>query len=165
MVTPTSYDALAGAIMRMEGYYPGTLAYKNNNPGNLIFVGQAGAVNDGGGFARFQTFDDGYNALVRQLKIYTDRGLTVSELTHKWAPACASSMCDGNNPVGYAANIAQWLGVSVDTPLSSVVMGSDSNGGGVGDENASDTGKDSVEWPSPWVIAGAVIAIYMASRD
>jgi hypothetical protein len=40
---------IANTIQQVEGYYPGSLAYTNNNPGNLIFVGQAGATQGAGG--------------------------------------------------------------------------------------------------------------------
>lgn len=58
-------DAFAKAIAKHEGFTSGAsrLAVVNNNPGNLRFIGQAGATQGEGGFARFATVEDGYRAL------------------------------------------------------------------------------------------------------
>lgn len=65
----TIYDNIAQAIMRFEGYFQGSLSYKNNNPGNLKFAGQFNATGqDANGFAIFPTFQDGYNALITQIR-------------------------------------------------------------------------------------------------
>ena len=65
----TLYDNIAQAIMRFEGYFQGSLSYKNNNPGNLKFAGQSNATGqDANGFAIFPTFQDGYNALINQVR-------------------------------------------------------------------------------------------------
>lgn len=58
-------DEFAQAIADHEGFTNGTSGYavKNNNPGNLRFIGQEGAVEGSGGFAKFATVADGFNAL------------------------------------------------------------------------------------------------------
>ena len=55
---------LANAIATMEGYYKvGSLANRNNNPGNLIVgIGQIGT--DSKGFAVFANASDGWLSLI-----------------------------------------------------------------------------------------------------
>ena len=109
----------------------GTLASINNNPGDLKFVGQTGATQGQGGFAAFSSPEAGYQALVDDVAMKMngqstnpipdgpDQGQpleptsTLEDLIRVFAPTA-----DGNNPVSYAAQIAQALGVSSDTPLS-----------------------------------------------
>ena len=51
-----------------------TLAERNNNPGNLKFVGQAGASQGEGGFAKFDSPQAGFKALQSQLQLYASGG-------------------------------------------------------------------------------------------
>lgn len=68
---------------------------RNNNPGNLNFVRQAGAVlepppfnGDKPRFARFATKEDGLRAMRDQLIRYNRRGMdTVSQVVNTWAPS------------------------------------------------------------------------------
>ncbi len=78
---------IAATIQQVEGYYPGSLAYQNNNPGNLIYVGQAGATLGAGGFAAFPSYDAGYQALLNQIQNYANRGLTIDQMMAIYAPA------------------------------------------------------------------------------
>ena len=66
-IAPAAVDALAAAIQTQEGYYPGSLAYLNNNPGNLVFVGQPGASPGDGGFASFSSYNADLQALKNQI--------------------------------------------------------------------------------------------------
>jgi len=113
VLSPNTTATIAGVIQQQEGYYPGTLAYQNNNPGNLIYAGQSGATQGAGGFAKFSTYQDGLNALNNQLQLYAGRGLTISGMMNVYAPATQA----GNNPTLYASRIAGALGVSPDTRL------------------------------------------------
>lgn len=86
---------------------------RNNNAGNLRFAGQAGAVNDGTGFARFSSAFDGLRAMARQLLLYGQRGInTVSSIISKWAPA------GENNTAAYIAAISRAIGVAPDAVLN-----------------------------------------------
>lgn len=121
---------IAATIQQVEGYYPpssqypnGTLAYQNNNPGNLIFANQPGAVPGAGGFAAFSSYDVGYQALLNQIQSYANQGLTIDQMMAKYAPATQT----GNNPTLYAQKIADSLGVSTDTTVADALGG----GGGV----------------------------------
>ena len=125
-VTP-GMQAVASAIQTQEGYAPGTLAYQNNNPGNLIYAGQPGATPGAGGFAAFPTYQDGLNALYNQINLYATgacgvcggQPMTVAQMTAVYAPAGQGS----NNPTVYANNIASATGTTPDTPLSDILAG------------------------------------------
>jgi hypothetical protein len=124
-VTPTpAMQTLAQAIQTQEGYYPGTIAYTDNNPGNLRYAGQPGATSGPGGFAVFDSYADGQQALYNQLNLYATgtcgacggQPLTIEQMTAIYAPAGDGS----NNPTAYANNLANALGVTPDTQLSDV---------------------------------------------
>ncbi|MBA5726898.1 structural protein P5 [Bombella mellum] len=89
---------------------------RNNNPGNLNYVGQAGAVLEPGPnarFARFPTAEAGLAALRDQLRRYILRdGIdTVAGIIGKWAPPSE------NNTAAYIRGVAHALGVEPDTRL------------------------------------------------
>ncbi|WP_334469250.1 lytic transglycosylase catalytic [Arsenophonus sp. PmNCSU2021_1] len=88
---------------------------RNNNPGNLNFVGQRGAVRESpnGRFAKFNTAFEGLQALSSQLNRYAERGLnTVEKIISTWAPA------NENNTRAYIDKISGKLGISPDTVLN-----------------------------------------------
>lgn len=62
------------------------LAYVNNNPGNLRFVGQKGATKGENGFAKFSSPQAGYEALKSQIKLDASRGLSLKQFVYKYAP-------------------------------------------------------------------------------
>lgn len=126
-----SLELFAQAIQKVEGYfapgqnplYPsGTLAWKNNNPGNLIYTDyyarNFGAIPGEGKYSRFPNYATGYAALKHQIQVDAGRGLTIGEMMAKYAPSS-----DGNDPAGYAQTIARALGVSVDTPVLQAISG------------------------------------------
>ncbi|WP_277966728.1 hypothetical protein [Pantoea trifolii] len=91
---------------------------RNNNPGNLNFVGQAGATKEGGEngrFAVFSSMQDGIAALHRQLKLYFSRGVdTVEKIVNKYAPAS-----DDNNVSAYIKQLVGATGKQADEKLDS----------------------------------------------
>ncbi|MGU3521585.1 lytic transglycosylase [Enterobacteriaceae bacterium C23F] len=90
----------------------GTLADRNNNPGNIRPVG-------GGGFRTYQSALHGWEAMKNQLMRYfngktTGRALqTVQDIISTWAPAS-----DNNDPKQYAKQVAGWMGVSPNAVLN-----------------------------------------------
>ncbi len=90
------------------------LSHVNNNPGNLMFAGQDGAKNGEKGFAKFSTPEAGYKALVSQVKIDSNRGLTLKQFVTKFAPPTE------NNTKLYIKQIAAAAGISPNTPISKV---------------------------------------------
>lgn len=72
-----SIEDLVQAIARYEGYYSaGSVASRNNNPGNLRSWGDNPVVD---GFARFPSADAGFAALRSQVERNIGRGLSLNE--------------------------------------------------------------------------------------
>ena len=123
-ISPSAVNALAMAIQTQEGYAPGTLAFRNNNPGNLVYAGQPGATQGAGGFAAFSSYNAGLSALQNQITLDAVRGSdvngnpinTVSDLIGSWAPASDPR----NNTPAYIASVAAQTGYDPDAPLSSL---------------------------------------------
>lgn len=90
------------------------LAYVNNNPGNLRFVGQPGAVRGANGFAKYSSPQAGYEGLLRQIKIDSDRGLTLAQFVNKYAPPTE------NDTRLYMNQIARSTGVPLNTPINRI---------------------------------------------
>lgn len=92
-----------------------TRAERNNNPGNLNYAGQTGAVLEDGSNARFAKFGstaEGVSALAKQLQRYGERGLdTVSKIINKYAPSSE------NDTKAYVEVLSKRLGVSGDQKL------------------------------------------------
>lgn len=83
----------------------GNKGKRNNNPGNLRFAGQPGAINMGG-FAHFGTMDQGIQAMANQLELYAGRGInTVDSIIAKWAPASE------NDLPAYIADVKKRMGL------------------------------------------------------
>ena len=92
------------------------LASKNNNPGNLRVVGSDTE------FQKFNTMQEGYDALTKQIELYktgnsdnTTGNETLVELMRIYAPKK-----DKNNPEIYADKLAKELGISIDTPIKDI---------------------------------------------
>lgn len=98
------------------------LANRNNNPGNLRFVGQPGATLGEGGFAKFATPRDGVVALMNDIE-YKKSGksstgvtgdTTIADYVKKYAPPTE------NNTRQYVLNMVNDLGVSPYDKLKDV---------------------------------------------
>ncbi len=95
----TGVKMLALAHATIEGYYPNTKAYSNNNPGNIRSTQ--------GPFIQFATLEEGAQALVnyinravnKQNRNYINAN-TLSQYINVYAPAA-----DNNNPNSYIASI------------------------------------------------------------
>ena len=84
---------------------------KRNNPGNLKFANQPGAIGaDEKGFAIFPDQETGMNAMRRQLELdLVERGKTGREFIYKYAPP------SDNNPTdAYVKNVFGELGIDPD---------------------------------------------------
>jgi hypothetical protein len=113
-------DDLAGAIASFEGaFQTGSVAQRNNNPGNLRTWGNLPRRD---GYAVFPTVEAGWEALRKQISLNISRGLNLLEffggkpgVYPGYAPAS-----DLNQPQAYASYVAGQVGVPVDVPLAEV---------------------------------------------
>lgn len=90
------------------------LSYANNNPANLRFAGQEGAVEGQGGFAKFSSPQAGVAALNNQIALDSSRGHSLASFIKKYAPPTE------NNTNQYLAQVVAYLGVSPTTPLAKI---------------------------------------------
>lgn len=90
------------------------LSFVNNNPGNLKFAGQDGAVKGEGGFAKFTSPQAGFNALINQIKLEVKRGHTLASFVNKFAPPSE------NDTKLYIQQATKALGFNSGTPLKNI---------------------------------------------
>lgn len=95
---------------------------KNNNPWNIKDTQFWNVIGTwANGFAQFATPEDWFDALVEKVKFNQTNpssryyGKTIAEYFQIYAPSS-----DGNDPKGYAQDVANKLWVSVNTPISQV---------------------------------------------
>lgn len=118
-----SLSDFARAIQAHEGWFPprggsprGSTSFRNNNPGNLKFIGQSEATGkDERGFAIFPNYSAGFRALQFDInaKIRRNPGWNFEDFFKVYAPSS-----DNNRPLEYAAAVAKRLGVSPKTKLN-----------------------------------------------
>lgn len=125
---PPMIPRWAKAVQKAEGWAPNLPSYRNNNPGNLKYstlTKSLGAVPgspaaDDGSFARFATYDQGFDALCEFLLLGAQDKLRDF---HQARTVRLFSRVYGNPPNdGYGLAIAKDLGVPVDTPISSFLI-------------------------------------------
>lgn len=93
----------------------GSRAYRNNNPGNLKYTGQIGAIGkDDKNFAIFENYEAGRLAHMRQITLDAKRGKTLGSFIKRFAPHTE------NHTSTYEKEILESFGgYASDTPLSS----------------------------------------------
>lgn len=93
------------AIAKHEGFYEeGTLAQRQNNPGNIRRNGK---------FMNNVTVEEGWEDLRLVIKGYAEAGATIQTMMLYYAPAS-----DGNNPWAYAQALENDILISKHTKLS-----------------------------------------------
>lgn len=119
MTHSTVIYIMGAAIQSFEGWTQGSVSQRNNNPGNLKYAHQRGAIGiDPAGFAVFSTYEDGWQALVTQLeaafsgasRVYSPED-TLSEFFAKYT--------EGDSQA-YANYVADRLGVNPGTRLMDI---------------------------------------------
>lgn len=129
----TLVNGMADAITQKEGtiapnakYPQGSLAYQNNNPGNLRFVRNGynypGASQGVGGFARYPDVATGRAALEHQIQVQINAGQNLTQFFNQYAPSFE------NDTPGYIAFVAGQVGVDPSIPLKNYQNGSASIG-------------------------------------
>jgi len=125
-----SYLTARTSVMSGGGEYSitagtsGTRADRNNNPGNL----RAGGKTDDGGFTIFNTPEEGFQAMIKDLtaKMTGNSSAAVSKLgrnaqTLREMISVYAPSEDNNDPNNYSNVVARKLGVSPDEPLSNLI--------------------------------------------
>lgn len=112
------FDKTGIELPRGDGYKSAPRGIRNNNPGNLNYVGQSGATmegGEGGRFAVFESMQHGVAALYKQLQLYFKRGInTLSSIVKTYAPAS-----DNNNVDAYISALTKATGKGANEVLDS----------------------------------------------
>ncbi|HGG8717267.1 TPA: hypothetical protein ACJJY0_005056 [Enterobacter asburiae] len=112
------FDKTGIELPRGDGYKSAPRGIRNNNPGNLNYAGQAGAImegGEGGRFAVFESMQHGVAALYKQLQLYFKRGInTLSSIVKTYAPAS-----DNNNVDAYISALTKATGKGANEVLDS----------------------------------------------
>jgi len=112
-------DKMATAMKEFEGWTVGSRSYRNNNPGNLKFAGQAGAIGqDDEGHAIFDSYDSGWAALIHQLSMYFNGTSSVIQ-PENCLYTLYSHYAEANS-VEYAEYVGQALGVDPSLSLAQI---------------------------------------------
>lgn len=128
-------DQLAQAIQKVEGYYPpgtpgfpvGSVAYRNNNPGNLNYANQTGSTGpDANGYAIFPDYQTGYDALVNQIQLDASRGMTLQQLIYSWAPPTGDPR-GTNNTTAYVQSVSAQTGIAPGASVQAAIQSQSGN--------------------------------------
>jgi hypothetical protein len=118
-----AFPSLDSSIATMEGFgVPGTIATRQNNPGNIIagpFASGFGGVPGTNGIAAFPDVASGTAAEDTLLQQFAASGKTLGGALNTWVPPTAP----GNSPAAtqnYIDSVSGKLGVPADTPLSAL---------------------------------------------
>ncbi len=120
---PEYMRKMAEAIQQFEGWYPGSRAFRNNNPGNLRWFNDnypwSGVTGrDESNHVIFKSYEAGFNALLKQLRLAFNNqsavyrsGMSLFEFFSQYAEA---------NQISYANYVANALGVTPSTTLEQI---------------------------------------------
>lgn len=109
------YSYPDGAKIQRTG---GTRAWRNNNPGNIVYgefarnvgaIGYAGKIGSGN-FAVFPNRETGMNAVRKLLRTDKYQRKTVAQAIYTWCPDSSSPM--------YQAMVNKMTGIGLNTPMS-----------------------------------------------
>ena len=123
--------SIAAAITRMEGDGATTRATRNNNPGNIWDGLSPGKTQriwpnlpiDEQGFVKYPTYQAGYDALLNDLRIKVNRGMTLQQLITMYAPPkgdTVGGMDLSNNTAAYIQYVASQTGLPANVPLNAL---------------------------------------------
>lgn len=110
----TATEIVKEKKFRVEIGMKDSLAYKNNNPGNLMFAYQRGASEGFKGFAMFDSPEEGFSAVIDQIKLDQSRGLTLRKFISKYAPP------HENDTWLYVTRVAGNLKCKPDTKIETI---------------------------------------------
>jgi hypothetical protein len=135
-LTEEEKSQILGGQAKAEGWYPGSMSFRNNNPGNLKFAnwmkefgGAPGdTASDGGQFARFPSKQAGLMAQRRQWERPLYANLTIAQGLKQWHTS--------TNPVeiaNYAKTVASGSGIDVGNVNSPMAVTAGATAAGVPD--------------------------------
>jgi hypothetical protein len=116
-----NYPSIDAAIAQFEGSGPGTLATRNNNPGNMVYspwMAQFGCSPGGaGGFAQCPSADAGQQILDYRVSQLVDQGDSVSQLLNVWAgPQYPGNTVQSYN--NYVSSVSAATGLDPNAPIN-----------------------------------------------
>lgn len=125
-----NYPQIGAAITKFEGS-PGSVNYRNNNPGNLVYASWESAYGCSpggeGGFAKCPTMEAGQEILDKRVTDLASSGKSLSELLSIWA----GPQYPGNSQASYdnyVSSVAADTGLDPSLPISQQLSpGSDSS--------------------------------------
>jgi hypothetical protein len=105
---------LAALIAQQEGFgIPGAQPTRKLNPGDLRHAPNASHAGEGPDDIGIEpTLADGWADLERQLQLYAERGMTLSEAIYEFAPPTE------NDSAAYLNFVCQGLGCTPDTTVA-----------------------------------------------
>ncbi len=111
----TIYVLTDGTKIKRSG---GSVAWRNNNPGNIVkseFARKNGGVGETDKWAVFPDENTGLHAIVTLLQ--TDRyiNLSLKDAMNRWSPSN-----DGNNPDRYAKHISEMTGIPINAVIKNL---------------------------------------------
>jgi hypothetical protein len=117
-MTTRKANAPSGNVKDYRSLTGAPVGVRSNNPGNLIGGGawQGMVGTNASGINIFSTWHYGIRAMIKTLhSYYYNHGLqTLRDIFHRYAPYGHG----GNNPDQYAENVAAWIGIGPDQPLT-----------------------------------------------
>lgn len=116
-VSGVTYTYEDGSKMTLKGVW----AFINDNAGNSV-AGQ-GTLGRNGGFVVFPSAQAGWDAIDNNLAKHAQAGDDILSTMKSYTPACPDNPCTnpmlkGNDPEGYARDLAAAVGVQTTTKLS-----------------------------------------------
>jgi hypothetical protein len=120
MLLSDAVNAFAAGIALAEGFYVnGSRAQRNNNPGNITVDTIGKGIGKDGIFIIYANPTDGWNALKRQVELiltsaskYYTKDMTLREIAESYTTT---------DQLAWATNVASKLGISIDTPVSTLL--------------------------------------------
>jgi hypothetical protein len=117
-VSPT-IRRIGEAIATAEGFYvEGSRSSRNNNPGDLTVDLNGKGIGKDGMFIVYSNAADGFDALYKQISEWFAG--TSSYISADMSIIQAAQVYSPNGAGNWASNVANYLGVSTDTPLSQI---------------------------------------------
>jgi len=124
MILSSAIQLFSEGIAIAEGFFvAGSRAARNHNPGNLTLDITDTGIGKDGMFVVYANNDDGWEALRKQVEmILTDAsGIYNSQMTLRQIAEKYASTSPPNEQLNWAINVANKLGINIDTPVSTLL--------------------------------------------